>query len=43
VMVRDGPAVDGVSLRQEPTIDALAMQIHHRVLGRISSLVRSET
>jgi D-glutamate cyclase len=40
-MVRDGPAVDGVSLHRDTTIDALAMPVHHGVLGRIVSLVQS--
>jgi hypothetical protein len=30
-MVRDGPAVDGVSLRREATIDALPMAVHQGV------------
>ncbi|MFL5288630.1 MAG: glutamate cyclase domain-containing protein [Rhodopila sp.] len=34
-MVRDGPAVDGVTRRQEPTIDALALETHHAVLAEI--------
>jgi hypothetical protein len=36
-MVRDGPAVDGVSLRREATIDALEMQTHHDVLDAVRS------
>jgi len=31
-MVRDGPAVDGVSLRREATIDTLGMDAHRRVM-----------
>ncbi len=34
-MVRHGPAVDGVSLRREATIDAMAMDAHHAVLNDI--------
>ena len=34
-MVRDGPAVDGVSLRRAATIDALGLEVHHGVLQRI--------
>jgi D-glutamate cyclase len=34
-MVRDGPAVDGVSLRQSATIDAHAMDVHHELLAAI--------
>lgn len=35
-MVRDGPAVDGISLRREPTIDALGMDIHREVMDAIT-------
>ena len=35
-MVRDGPAVDGISLRREPTIDGLGMDAHQEVLDSIS-------
>jgi D-glutamate cyclase len=38
-MVRDGPAVDGVSLRREATIDALPMQVHHEVLAAVRLLL----
>jgi D-glutamate cyclase len=31
-MVRDGPAVDGVTLRREATIDALAMEVHQGMM-----------
>jgi hypothetical protein len=41
-MVRDGPAVDGVSLRREPTIDALGMVVHHAVRDRISGLLGND-
>src|SRR5262249_54584774 len=37
-VVRDGPAVDGVSRRQEVTIDNLDPAIHHEKLGRIRAL-----
>ncbi len=40
-MVRDGPAVDGVTLVRAPTIDALAMAAHHQVLAQIVGLVPS--
>ncbi|HEY1413609.1 MAG TPA: glutamate cyclase domain-containing protein [Rhodopila sp.] len=33
--VRHGPAVDGVSLRQEPTVDAIPMPVHHALLNAI--------
>jgi D-glutamate cyclase len=35
-MVRDGPAVDGVSLRRDITIDGFAMVEHHTVLAGIA-------
>jgi D-glutamate cyclase len=38
-MVRDGPAVDGVSLRREATIDALGMETHQRVLAAVRELI----
>jgi hypothetical protein len=38
-MLRDGPAVDGVSLRREPTIDALGMDEHHRVMRAILDIM----
>ncbi|MDR3530326.1 MAG: DUF4392 domain-containing protein [Rhodopila sp.] len=31
-LVRDGPAVDGVSLRRQATIDALEMEVHRGVM-----------
>jgi hypothetical protein len=34
-MVRDGPAVDGITLRREATIDAVSMDVHHEVLNTI--------
>ncbi len=34
-MVRHGPAVDGVTLRREHTIDALAMEVHHGVMENV--------
>lgn len=34
-LVRNGPAVDGVTRRQEPTIDALPLETHHEVLAAI--------
>jgi hypothetical protein len=42
-MVRHGPAVDGVSLRQVATIDALDIQVHHAVLGRILAIMPSRS
>lgn len=38
-MVRDGPAVDGVSLRRDVTIDALPMDRHHAVLAAIRAII----
>lgn len=40
-MVMHGPAVDGVSLRREATIDALSMASHHRVLDAMLALLRT--
>jgi hypothetical protein len=40
-MVRDGPAVDGVTLQREATIDALDMAAHHAVLGAVRALMES--
>jgi hypothetical protein len=40
-MVRDGPAVDGVSLRREATVDALEMSVHHAVLGAARCVIES--
>ena len=37
-MVRDGPAVDGVSLRREATIDALKTEVHQRILAAILAI-----
>jgi D-glutamate cyclase len=37
-MVRDGPAVDGITGRQEPTIDALGLNVHHAVLEAILAI-----
>lgn len=39
-VVRDGPAVDGVSLRREVTIDALGMDVHRTVLEAVREIVR---
>jgi hypothetical protein len=38
-MVRDGPAVDGVTLERQPTIDALGMQVHHEIMKAITAIV----
>ena len=38
-MVRDGPAVDGVSSRREATIDGLAMAAHREVMAAVRALV----
>ena len=38
-MVREGPAVDGVSLLREVTIDGLGMDVHHRVLASVQALI----
>jgi D-glutamate cyclase len=40
--VRQGPAVDGVSRRQEMTVDNLDLATHHRKLRAIRSLVAAE-
>jgi len=40
-MVRDGPAVDGVTGRQDATIDTLDTAAHHRVLAEIRGLVNA--
>ncbi len=40
-MVRNGPAVDGVTLLREPTIDALEMSQHHAVLDAIRTCLPS--
>jgi D-glutamate cyclase len=34
-MVREGPVVDGVTLRREQTIDALAMAVHRDVMAAV--------
>jgi hypothetical protein len=41
-LVRDGPAVDGVSLRREATIDALGMSVHHEVMMAIREIVNEQ-
>lgn len=41
VMVADGPAVDGVSLRQAPTIDDLDLAVHHQKLLMIRALAEA--
>jgi hypothetical protein len=38
-MVRHGPAVDGVSGRQEATLDAIPMPEHHALLNTIRALL----
>ena len=40
-MVRDGPAVDGVSLRREATIDGLPMEEHQGVREAVRQMVSS--
>jgi D-glutamate cyclase len=40
-MVREGPAVDGVSLCRTATIDAHGMDVHHDVLSTVTKLVAS--
>jgi hypothetical protein len=40
-MVRDGPAVDGVTLRREATIDGLEMFVHADVMEGVSRLGRA--
>ena len=40
-IVRDGPAVDGVSLRREATIDGLAIEAHHEILRAILTITRN--
>jgi hypothetical protein len=39
-IVRDGPAVDGVSLRRDATIDALGMEVHREVLAAVLQAMR---
>jgi hypothetical protein len=41
-LVRDGPAVDGVSLRREATIDALGMDVHNEVIQAIREIVHQQ-
>jgi hypothetical protein len=41
-LIRDGPAVDGVSLRREATIDALGMSVHHKVMVAIREIVNEQ-
>ncbi|HQT77783.1 MAG: hypothetical protein B7Z80_24360 [Rhodospirillales bacterium 20-64-7] len=41
-MVRDGPAVDGVSLNRSVTIDAQVMAVHHGVLAGIRDAMQPE-
>ena len=41
-MVHDGPAVDGVSLRREATIDALGMDEHQRVMQAVRKMFTDE-
>lgn len=38
-MVRDGPAVDGVSLRREVTIDVLGMEVHRGMMEGILAII----
>jgi hypothetical protein len=38
-MVRDGPAVDGVSLQRTATIDAHGMEVHHRLLIAVTEVL----
>jgi hypothetical protein len=38
-MVRDGPAVDGVTLRREATIDGLGMDVHREVMEAVRAIV----
>jgi D-glutamate cyclase len=40
-MLRDGPAVDGVSRRQAPTIDNFELAFHHQKLTAIRRLVEA--
>jgi len=37
-MVRDGPAVDGVTLRREATIDGLEMDVHRAVMETVRAI-----
>jgi len=38
-MLRDGPAVDGVSRRREATIDGLGMDVHEAVMAEVLALL----
>ena len=40
--VRDGPAVDGVTGRQEATIDSIDGAKHRQMLGMISKMIETE-
>jgi hypothetical protein len=40
-LVQRGPAVDGVTLRQTPTIDGLELPVHQAKLEHVSAVVRS--
>jgi D-glutamate cyclase len=40
-IIRNGPAVDGVTLQREATIDAFGMPVHHEVLDAALALVPS--
>lgn len=42
-MVREGPAVDGVSLEQAITIDAHPMPVHHAVLAEVLEVLHTST
>jgi hypothetical protein len=42
-LIRDGPAVDGVSLRREATIDALEMSAHREVMVAIQEIVNEQS
>jgi len=39
-IVRDGPGVDGVSLRREATIDAVEMKVHREILEAVLETIR---
>jgi hypothetical protein len=38
-MVREGPVVDGVTLRREQTIDALEMAVHLAVMEQVRAVL----
>jgi D-glutamate cyclase len=42
-MVRDGPAVDGVSLQRAATIDAHAMDVHQQMLNAVRATITELT